>query len=39
MLDKKMEALHTEVNLIKSNHEEDEEVETIQINDEQFRFQ
>ncbi|NMA91097.1 MAG: GTP pyrophosphokinase family protein [Amphibacillus sp.] len=38
MLDKKMEALHTEVNLIKSNHEEDEEVETIQINDEQFRF-
>lgn len=38
MLDKKMEALHTEVNLIKSNQEEDEEVETIQINDEQFRF-
>lgn len=37
-LDKKMEALHTEVNLIKSNHLAEEEAETIEINDEQFRL-
>lgn len=37
-LDKKMEALHTEVNLIKSNDEAEEDVETFEISDEQFRL-